>query len=304
MLNKSFIPGNTMTVNERHNGTFEETPEPMREKQKPVDEYFDTASPYWDAIYASTDLQSTIYKDRQALALKLLDGLALPNDARILEAGSGAGVLTMSIAKRGYNVSAFDSSPAMKERTEQRAKETGLNSLISVSLEDVHSLSFKDKSFDAAVALGVLPWLHSPEKAVREMKRVLKPGGYLIVTVDNRLRLNHLLDPRWNPGIDPVRRMMKSLLEILKLRKPASGPWIARMHSPKELDAMLLSAGIEKISGSTLGFGPFMFMGKRCIPDSPGKKLNRFFQSLADRNFPGIRSTGSHYIVVGRRPNE
>jgi ubiquinone/menaquinone biosynthesis C-methylase UbiE len=302
MMNRTITSENTVTMNEREGGTPEHRPEPLLEKQKPVDEYFDTASPYWDAIYASTDLQSTIYKDRQALALKLLDDLKLPKHARILEAGSGAGVLTMSMAQRGYHVSAFDSSPAMKELTEQRAKKAGLNDLISVSLEDVHNLNFKEQSFDAVVALGVLPWLHSPQKAIGEITRVLKPGGYMIVTVDNKLRLNQLFDPRLSPVFNPLRRMMKSLLEMLKVRKPSAGPWIARMHSPNELDAMLVTAGVEKLSGVTLGFGPFMFMGKRFIPDSPGKKINRFFQSLADRNVAGIRSTGSHYIIVGQRP--
>jgi ubiquinone/menaquinone biosynthesis C-methylase UbiE len=304
MLNQSSIAGNVMMIDEVQNRASEKNPEVHHDLQKFVDEYFDNASPYWDAIYNNTDLQSTIYRDRQTLALKLLDELGLPNHAKVLEIGCGAGMLTKAIAHRGYHVSALDSAPAMKDLTDRRAKAAGLSNFVSTSLEDVHDLSFNDNTFDMAFALGVLPWLHSPEKAMQEIQRVVKPGGYFIVTIDNKWRLNHVLDPRWNPALELPRRAAKSLLETLRLRKPKTVPVLARMHSPRELDIMLSSLGLTKLKGMTLGFGPFMLMGKIFIPDQLGKRINRFFQSLADHRVPVIRSTGSHYIIVGQRPAE
>ncbi|MFI5251236.1 MAG: class I SAM-dependent methyltransferase [Bacteroidota bacterium] len=266
-----------------------------------VDEYFETTSTYWEAIYNSTDLQSTIYKYRQAIALKLLDELGLPSQSKVLEIGSGAGVLTIAIARRGYRVTALDKVKAMKNLTEERAKSVGLSDYVNITLEDVHDLSFQNETFDVGIALGVLPWLHSPERAVREISRVLKQDGFLIVTVDNKWRLNHILDPRLNPVIAPLREFIKRIFVKLRLRDAKFIPSLPQMHSLGEIDSMFASLGLEKIDGFTLGFGPFTFFGKKILPDRWGKKVNRFLQYLTDHHFPGIRSTGSHYIIVAQR---
>ena len=269
--------------------------------QRSVDRYFDAHSEEWSSIYEKNDLQSSIYKSRQAATLDIIDRMAFPKESKILEIGCGAGVLTIALAHRGYRVIALDSVNAMVNLLSERAKEGGVEDRIIAAIGDVHDLQFADQSFDAVLALGVLPWLHSPLNAMKEMARVVRSKGTVIVTMDNKWRLNETLDPRLSPAISGFREEIKSILLALKLRKEKFVPTLPKKYSISEFDAMITGVGVEKIEGFTLGFGPFTMMGKRILPDALGKNVNGIFQRLADSNVPLFRGTGSHYIFIGRR---
>ena len=271
-------------------------------RQEVVDEYFQSNAGYWRSVYRERNLTGSIYQQRQAAALSLVDGLGLPEESNVLEIGCGAGVMTEALARRKFVVHAIDRVNASLELVHRRAVEAGLKNRIFTGIGDVHALDFRDQSFDLVLALGVLPWLHSPRTAMMEISRVLRPGGSAIMTVDNRWRLNHILDPRFNHLLSPVRDALRSTAESLRLRTPGFRPSFPRMHSIKEFDDLLESMGLHKSSGLTLGFGPFTFMGKRVFPDSLGKIVNRCLQQMADWKIPGIRYAGSHYIVVTQKP--
>jgi len=58
----------------------------------------------------------------------------------------------------------------------------------------VDSIPLPDRSFDGAVCLGVVAYLPSEATALRELARVIKPGGLLVISIYNRARLVHYLD--------------------------------------------------------------------------------------------------------------
>jgi hypothetical protein len=87
----------------------------------------------------------------------------------------------------------------------------------------------------------------------------------------------------------------------LRKRKPPSQAARDHRHSPKEFDLLLLHAGLDKVETLTLGFGPFSFFGHRLLADPMGIKIHNMLQSLANRSFPLVGITGSHYIVVAKR---
>src|SRR5260370_39812550 len=64
------------------------------------------------------------------------------------------------------------------------------------------------------LGIGVIPLLDSPERAVAELARVIKPGGYLVMTADNRRRLDVLLDPLKSPAFSPARKLFKSVFRV------------------------------------------------------------------------------------------
>ncbi len=153
-------------------------------------------------------------------------------------------------------------------------------------------------AFDLAIAIGVLPWLQSLDRPMREITRVLKPGGYMIATIDNVLALNRILDPRLSPMIEPVKRLFRAVLRRLGLR---SSPVRARTHSIRQLDRAVSKAGLAKVEGCTIGFGPFTFFGRDLMSNESGNRLNHTLQQMADRGIPILRSTGAHYIAVARK---
>ena len=110
--------------------------------------------------------------------------LALAGDVagrRILDAGCGSGPLFAALRDRGAIVTGFDSSTGMLEQARQR-----LGDDADLQVADLGSpLPFPDGAFDDVIAALVLHYLEDWGPALAELRRVLKPGGRLIVAVDH-----------------------------------------------------------------------------------------------------------------------
>jgi ubiquinone/menaquinone biosynthesis C-methylase UbiE len=269
------------------------------QQQDQVNAYFDASAAYWNEIYESEDVDATIYRERRSVVLALVQKLALSTEWPILEIGCGAGLTSVALARNGYTVEAVDSVDTMIKVTRQHAEEAGVGHRVITSIGDVHDLAFPDNTFSLVLEIGVVPWLHSLDKAVREVTRVLRPGGFLIVTADNWWRLDNWLDPRYFPPLRSTRKKIRSILERLGLLKPTKP--INYRHSIREFDACVAAAGLEKVEGTTVGFGPFSFFGYKLLPNSCGVRMHHWLQSLAIRGVPLVRSAGIHYVVLARK---
>src|SRR6266446_7867671 len=192
----------------------------MNVPQQQVNAYFQSQSAYWEDIYSSSGVQGEIYRDRQAAALAWIDSLSLMPGSRVLEIGCGAGFLSVALAQRGLRVQAIDPAEAMVELARRHAVESGTAELLSLAVGDVSALTFEDGCFDLVIAIGVIPWLEQPESAIQEMARVIRPGGHVILTADNRAGLVVLLDPWYNPALRPFMSLVKGALVRFGLR-----PW-------------------------------------------------------------------------------
>jgi SAM-dependent methyltransferase len=110
--------------------------------------------------------------------------LALAGDVagrRILDAGCGSGPLFAALRDRGAVVSGFDSSAGMLEQARRR-----LGDDADLQLADLdRPLPYPDGAFDDVIAVLVLHYLEDWTAPLAELRRVLKPGGRLIVAVDH-----------------------------------------------------------------------------------------------------------------------
>jgi SAM-dependent methyltransferase len=272
-------------------------------RQEDVNDYFGSTADYWEDIYRADGVEATIYRDRLFSVLKLARSLALPNEARILEVGCGAGLATVELARLGYSVQAVDAVPAMIARTRRAAAEAGVENRVDAQLGDVRNLTFADDSFHLVIAVGVLPWVNCLDHALCEMARVTRPGGHLILTLDNAWRLNHIFDPRCFPAFRPLRRKARLGLQRLGLLKPGSSQPRHALCAIGKIDRSISSVGLRKVAGLTLGFGPFTLMGCKLFSDSMDIKINRILQKAADRGFFLLRSCGVEYIVLAQKPH-
>ncbi|HEX6108079.1 MAG TPA: class I SAM-dependent methyltransferase, partial [Ktedonobacteraceae bacterium] len=270
-------------------------------QQDKVNAYFQAQSSYWKEVYVSEGVQAEIYRDRQATVLAWIDSLALAPGSQVLEIGCGAGLIAVALAQRGLRVHAIDSIEAMVELARRYALESGTTESLSVEVGDVYALAFEDESFDLVVAVGVIPWLARVDLAIREMARVTKPGGYVILTADNRARLSDLLDPTLNPVFSPLKRRVKAAIAGVRHRRRSTNKIGATFHDRHFIDEVLASTELIKARGLTLGFGPFSFLRWIFIPEPLGTALHHRLQLLADQNKPIFRSTGAHYIVLTRK---
>lgn len=271
----------------------------MELEQNVVNEHFAERAPYWRDIYRQQDVYSRIHQQRHALALVLVEQLRLPVGSRLLDAGCGSGLTTVALAQRGYRLDALDTVPAMLELTRQKAQQAEVSDQVSAALGDAHQLPYPDESFHVVIAMGVTPFLHSLPVAMREMKRVVKANGYVLVNADNYWRLNYILDPRLSPLLAAPRRGLKMLLRPLGYRSRAAGV-PTHAYSRREFDSIIAQSGLRIRRSSMLGFGPFTFLGKE-LPNGIGLKLHRFLQECADQNVPIVRTTGSQYIVLAQK---
>lgn len=100
----------------------------------------------------------------------------LAPDARLLDVGAGPGTITAEFAARVAHVTATEIGEQELSLSRRHAAGLGLAN-IDFAVEDVHALSFADDSFDIVHTHQVLQHVADPVQALREMKRVTRPGG-------------------------------------------------------------------------------------------------------------------------------
>ena len=115
-----------------------------------------------------------------------------PEDAEVLDLGCGAGHVSYALAQRVRRVTAYDLSPRMLDVVQAEAARQGLTNLVTQQ-GGAEALPFADASFDGVTTrYSAHHWLDI-RGAIREMRRVLKPGGKVVV-IDIVAPPNPLLD--------------------------------------------------------------------------------------------------------------
>ncbi|MGD0176602.1 MAG: class I SAM-dependent methyltransferase [Candidatus Bathyarchaeia archaeon] len=277
-------------------------------QQQLVVRHFKSQATRWYALYKGTDLESRHYQQRRASVLEMTEQVFLPINGRVLEVGCGAGLTTVELARRRYTVEAVDAVEEMIDLTKRHASEANVLERVSLSIGDVYNLQFADNTFDLVLAVGLLDWLHSPLRALGELSRVAKNGGFLILTCPNYWALNRILDPVSSPLLYPLRGFAKRLLGTIGVYNGSRGSakrWPRMyMYSTKDFAALVASQRLELIKLMTVGFGPFSFLGKRILSDSSGIRLYENLQRLTSQNLSPIRKMGRASILVAKKTCE
>lgn len=100
----------------------------------------------------------------------------LTADARLLDVGAGPGTITVEFAEHVARVTATEIDENALSLSRELAATRGVSN-IDFSIEDVHALSFADDTFDVVHTHQVLQHVADPVQALREMRRVTRPGG-------------------------------------------------------------------------------------------------------------------------------
>ena len=172
-----------------------------------------------------------------------------PGDVRLLDVGCGTGHHLARLTARGYRCAGVDGSGAML------GEARGLVAGVPLAQGDVTRLPFASSAFDRALCVEVLRYLPDGGPLLREIARVLRPGGTCLVTAVPRFSLNgyplvNRLLPRGR-GFSPLRqhftsvRALRRALEDAGLTPEAIHPvywgpvnWVERLL-PRRLPAFL-----------------------------------------------------------------
>lgn len=132
----------------------------------------------------------------------------------VLDVAVGTG-LNLPHYPDGVRVTGVDFSPAMLQRARARAKQLGMDANLRTA--DAQALPFADESFDAVVCTLSLCGIADNAAAVNEMRRVLRPGGRLLL-------LDHVAST-WLPV-----RLMQRFMEVFSVR--TAGEYFTRRQLP------------------------------------------------------------------------
>jgi ubiquinone/menaquinone biosynthesis C-methylase UbiE len=144
----------------------------------PVVEFFNKRAPDYDREYAGQTPGGFALRVRREKVMDLFDQ---PN-GRVLDVGCGPGVMVEPILGRGCTFSGVDPSTQMIEIARGRFPE---GPRVNFQCAGALQLPFADGHFDAVLCMGVIDALQDRPAAMREMLRVLKPNGTLIITFAN-----------------------------------------------------------------------------------------------------------------------
>jgi ubiquinone/menaquinone biosynthesis C-methylase UbiE len=143
-------------------------------------------------------------RQRNAWTVSLLD---IGRDDRILEVGCGPGALIQALSARATEglVVGVDLSPTMLQQAARRNAEAIREGWVRLQLGSALALSFEDASFDKALSANSLPFWPDQEAGVKEIRRVLKPGGVIAI----------ILQPIWATTESEVKQIGAGLLALL-----------------------------------------------------------------------------------------
>lgn len=150
-------------------------------------------------------------------AFKMLENL--PKEVNILDIGCGPGMQTLELARNIQgNIVGVDMHEPFIEKLLQSAKKEGLEDVIKVQKGSMFELDYAEKSFDILWSEGAI-FIIGFERGLREWKKYIKTGGYLVVSEISWLRKNIPAEPRkfWEddyPSIKGIGDNIKIIEEI------------------------------------------------------------------------------------------
>jgi ubiquinone/menaquinone biosynthesis C-methylase UbiE len=133
--------------------------------------YFDEVAPQWDKLRES--FFSSAVRDKALSFANVHQGQIAA------DIGCGTGFVTEGLIQRGLRVIAVDSSEIMLSEMKRKF---AFVDLIDYRLGDASSLPIQDETVDYVFANMYLHHVEVPQEAIKEMVRILKPGGMLVIT--------------------------------------------------------------------------------------------------------------------------
>lgn len=169
---------------------------------------------------------------------------------QLLDVGCGQGIDLCEYALAGAKVTGIDLTPRHVELARHHLEELGLEG--EVLLGDAESLPFPDKTFDRVSSNGVLHHTSDMPRALREIRRVLRPGGQAVVIVYNHGSAHYWTEQFLRHGILKgqlwrERSMANVLSANVEFSTIGARP-LVNVYTHRKLRRMLERAGFENVS--------------------------------------------------------
>jgi 2-polyprenyl-3-methyl-5-hydroxy-6-metoxy-1,4-benzoquinol methylase len=131
----------------------------------------------WEKVYRTTENERFF---EQAFD-DFVGRIGQQPESRALDIGCGICANSIRLARRGYIVSAADYSEPILVEAHDNVSRNELSDRITIARDDILNLSFPNEHFDLVLCWGVLMHIPDAERAISELARVTKPGGFLVL---------------------------------------------------------------------------------------------------------------------------
>ncbi|MGE3797375.1 MAG: class I SAM-dependent methyltransferase [Thermomicrobiales bacterium] len=212
------------------------------------------------------------YVEQTSLPLfsAVLDAALVTSGTRVLDAGCGTGLLPLLAHLRGAEVTGIDASPALLEVARERLPGADLRE------GDLEALPFPDAAFDAVTAVNSIFYASDIDAATRQLVRVTRPGGRVVVTA-------------WGPPerSDLLQKVFPKLGPLMPPPPPGATPSRpGALAEPGALTALLDRAGLRVVGDGEVE-SPFVF---------PNAEIAWRANASAGPNQMAIRQSGEEAV--------
>jgi len=216
----------------------------------------------------------------------------------ILDAGGGTGIWSIELARMGYHVVLTDISQEMLEKAKKKISALKIADKVKIMVSDIcHMSEFKDELFSMVLCEGdPLSYCGDHHSAIKELIRVVRPGGIVIASVDNRARMLNSL--KQTEDQNEIRRLLEKG-DVLMHHEREEFRYVVHAFTPEELGELFESNGlsVERIIGKPV-------IAPRISPNiSEDPQLQDWLYNLEIRynSNPAYYPWGGHLEIVGRK---
>lgn len=262
-----------------------------------IKDFFSTTARLYKKKYCEEklDFQTFTFLARRKNIISMIADECYKNAHRFkhcLDIGCGTGDYLVELLSFTDEVIGADNAQLMLSVARENIK--GHEQRIKLYQEDIENLSFSDDCFDVVICAGVLEYIYDDTKALSEIYRVLKPGGFAYITFPNKLspfmQFDRLYSHFLHFGGDILDKL-KMFEFILGRKRTNISPTAHYIYNPRKIKQKIKNFGFQYKSDVFSGYGSFYMSVK-----IPFYHLFAYTLEYLNR-FSLLRYGGLNYII-------
>jgi 2-polyprenyl-3-methyl-5-hydroxy-6-metoxy-1,4-benzoquinol methylase len=271
----------------------------MSNKEKPSTKFFqDKVEDYEKEFYSSG--YRTFMSVRLDRFLKEIKSISLPERARCLDAGCGPGYLSKALHELGYTIDALDSSPEMLRIARALFETDKGKQSPNINEGDIENLPYGRDSFDLVASAGVIEYLANDQIVLDEFHKVLKPGGFLVLSSTYKYSPIGMFEPiiETVKRVPSLRNTCNFVLKNIGGTPVRPREFHVRKHGTKEFVGNVEKAGFNVLNTGFFYALPWPHPIDRVFPkisSAIGKRIEFLSQTPFKYTLEGI-------LIVAQKP--
>jgi len=273
-----------------------------------VREYFSRCSGQWDSLYDDSDngrsFTTCELNERKKIVFDFINGMEPKTISKVLDLGCGSGRYLAELYAMGFECCGADVSEEMLTMARKNLPPSADVKLIHA---DCCSVPLEDHQLDLIICAGVLEYLSCDMDALREMRRLIRPSGFVILTFPNLYKLRNLLNPYyylvriWTYFFGGMfSRQGSGALPDGAVELDYGKSTVTR-YSLFCAGKRVAAAGFRIVEVRNCGFGPFSLWKNEMLPAGLSVRISKALEGLLTcRGFSFLRFLSNGWVILAR----